>query len=260
MNRQKIQVLRPNFRLHSLLVLLAAIAFAPIFIAITYSTFDIQEKELVNEKKELESFANLAVANQKQIIEGERQMLATIASGPSLRRADLALLCTEFLQNVIKAAPSNVAIGLIDLDGKMVCGSDNEFQLTDLRSREFFRKAVDARKFVAIGSILVSNSGKKSIGLGMPVLDYDGQLRGIAFALLDSEYISHQLQSVSLPEALEINIYDANGKTIASTKKAIRELSWNREMKSSRRQSGTAVREIIRPSIIRGRNKFPLLK
>lgn len=205
--------------MHSLLFLLAAIAFIPNLIAITYSTLDIQQQELINEKRELESFANLAVANQRQIIEGERQMLATIASGPSLRRTDLELLCTEFLLNVIKSAPSNIAIGLIDLDGKTVCGSSNELKATDLASQEFFSKTIEARKFVASGLMVNSASGKRSIGLGMPVDDYDGKLRGVAFALLDPDYISRQLQSVNLPEALEIKIYDASGKIIASTRK-----------------------------------------
>jgi diguanylate cyclase (GGDEF)-like protein/PAS domain S-box-containing protein len=206
-----------KIRLRSLLILLAMTAFAPGFIMIVYYASVLQRDELAKAKTELESVARLVVANQKQLIEGERQILATVASGPSLRRTDLDVLCVEFLHNVLAATPGNANIGLLDLQENVVCQGNGALENLGSSNRSYLLSAIESGKFFLGNHVIELGPGRYAIGFGMPVYDYAGKPRGVAFALLDLDFINRQLQSVALPAELHINVVNADAHVLASS-------------------------------------------
>ncbi|MBC7573767.1 MAG: EAL domain-containing protein [Herminiimonas sp.] len=207
--------------LRTLLVLLAMTAVAPGIAVLVYSSVVVQRDEVVHARQELESVAKLVAANQEQLTEGVRQILVTIASGPSVRRYDLHDLCVEFLRNVQAATPAYANIGVLGLDGKIECQGRAGETGGDANGRQYFRNAIETGKF-SVGTYMVGiTSGRKAVGFGMPVYDYSGKLRGVAFAGLDLEYANRQLNSISLPKHLVIHVTDAAGRLLVSSSSAM---------------------------------------
>jgi diguanylate cyclase (GGDEF)-like protein/PAS domain S-box-containing protein len=203
--------------LRALLVLLAMTAVAPGIAVLVYSSVVVQRDEIVQARQELESVAKLVAGNQEQLIEGVRQILVTIASGPSVRRYDLHDLCVEFLGNVQAATPAYANIGVLDMQGRIACQGHAGDATGDASGRQYFRNAIESGKF-SVGTYMVGiSSGRKAVGFGMPVYDYAGKLRGVAFAGLDLEYANRQLKSIRLPGHLLINVTDATGRSLVSS-------------------------------------------
>lgn len=208
--------MKKTIRLRSLLVLLALVAVAPGLAALGYSFVAVQRDEIVKAGDELESVSRLVAANQEQLIEGVRQILATVASGPSVRRNDLHDLCVEFLRNVEAATQSYSNIGLLDLKGNIECQSRPNRAGANASGLRYFRDAIETGAF-SVGEYIVGlSSGRKAVAFGMPVYDYAGALHGVAFASLDLEYANRQLNSIVLPKNLRIQVSDTNGLVIVS--------------------------------------------
>ena len=209
--------LKQKIRLRSLLLLLALVAVAPGIAALMYSAVVAQHDEIKRANEQLASVTKLVAANQEQLIEGVRQILVTVTAGPSVRRNDLRGLCVEFLRNVQAATPSYANIGLADLNGRIECQAQTPARSMDLSGRRYFRNAIATGKF-AIGDYVIGlTTGRPVLGFGMPVYDYNGALRGVAFASLDLEFANRQLQSIALPKYLQIRISDASGKVVVSS-------------------------------------------
>lgn len=186
---------------------------------VVYSTVRLQRDELSRAREELQSVTKLAAATQEQWVDGVRQILTTVASGPSVRRADLRTLCGEFLRNVKDASPTYINIGVLDLQGHIQCEAIKREGVADLSSRKYFIDTIKTRQF-SIGDFIFSrNFGNKVLGFGMPVFDYSGNFAGVAFAVIDLTYPSHRLESLSLPQQLHITVSDTNGILLATSDK-----------------------------------------
>jgi hypothetical protein len=193
-----VQMKRP-LSLRTLLVLLAMTAVAPGIGVLVYLSVVVQRDEIVQARQELESVAKLVAANQEQLIEGVRQILVTIASGPSVRRYDLHDLCVEFLRNVQAATPAYTNIGVLNMQGRIECQGHAGDANGDASGRQYFRNAIESGKF-SVGTYMVGiSSGRKAVGFGIPVYDYAGKLRGVAFAGLDLEYANHSSSRSGYP-------------------------------------------------------------
>lgn len=142
--------MKRTIRLRALLVLLAFVAITPSVAVNIYLSIVLQRDELAKAHEELASLANLAAANQEQLIEGVRQLLAVVASGPSVRRSDLRSLCTEYLRDAHKATPVYADIGILNLDGTIECESRSGQRQINVLGQPYFRNAVETQAF-AVG-------------------------------------------------------------------------------------------------------------
>ena len=210
--------MKQKIRLRIVLLMLVIVAVAPTIAAIIYSTITLQRDELSRARGELLSVTKLAAASQEQWIDGVRQILTTVASGPSVRRSDLRPLCTEFLRNVKSVAKSYSNIGVVDLKGQLQCEAVESDHSVDRSSRRYFRDAIALQKF-SIGELVISyGSHNKALGFGMPVFDYAGTLSGVAFAGIDLANASFKLETLSLPNQLRIIVSDMNGTLLATNR------------------------------------------
>ncbi len=210
--------MKQKIRLRIVLLLLVFVAVAPSIAAIIYSTITLQRDELSRAREELLSVTKLAAATQEQWIDGVRQILTTVASGPSVRRSDLRPLCTEFLRNVKSAAPSYTNLGVVDLKGRLQCEAVESDPSVDRSSRRYFHDAIVLQKF-SVGDFNISyTSHNKALGFGMPVFDYGGALSGVAFAGIDLAHASFRLEALTLPDQLQITVSDMHGTLLATNR------------------------------------------
>lgn len=210
--------MRNKTGIRSLLLMLVAVAILPGLIMLWVGYSSTSEAAVQRGRQEIKAVGVLAAANQEQLIEGVRQILATVAAGPSVRRNDLRPLCYEFLRNVSLATPGYGNIGVVDLQGDVQCIANPGQQRLNVADRAYFRNAIRERKF-SIGEYLVGRiSGKRQLGFGMPVYDYADVLVGVAFTTVDLLPASKKLQSLSLPGSIHVDITDAQGTLLMSSR------------------------------------------
>lgn len=209
--------MRNKTGIRSLLLMLVVVAILPGLVMLWVGYSSTSEEAVQRGRQEIRAVGVLAAANQEQLIEGVRQILATVAAGPSVRRNDLRQLCYEFLRNVSAATASYGNIGVADLQGEIQCLANPGQQRINVADRDYFRNTVRAQKF-SMGEYLVGRvSGKRQLGFGMPVFDYADVFVGVAFSTVDLVPAARKLQSLRLPGSIRVDITDAKGTLLASS-------------------------------------------
>jgi PAS domain S-box-containing protein len=210
--------MRNKTGIRSLLLMLVVIAILPGLVMLVVAHNSTSHDAVQRGRQEIKAVGVLAAANQEQLIEGVRQILATVAAGPSVRRNDLRQLCYEFLRNVSAATPGYGNIGVVDLQGDIQCIANPGQQRINVADRAYFRNALRERKF-AMGEYLIGRvSGKRQLGFGMPVYDDADVLVGVAFTTVDLLPAAQRLQSLPLPGSIHVDITDAEGRLLASSR------------------------------------------
>ncbi|MBY0411817.1 MAG: EAL domain-containing protein [Burkholderiaceae bacterium] len=206
-----------TLRLRTLLIILVVVAVLPSAALLFYTHTENEQRELERTREDLNAIGLLAAANQEQLIEGVRQILATVSSGPSVRRSDLADLCQEFLSNVAAASPSYALMGVVGLDGAQRCSNTSEAPFEPPHLKYFLGQALEQRAFSVVGYVVVRESGRKALAFSMPVFDYNGEFVGAAFAALDLMQIDQQLKALDLRESVRVSVTDPAGVLLASS-------------------------------------------
>lgn len=206
-----------KIRLRSTLIILVLVAVLPNVGLLLYTYTQNQQAELERTRRDLFAIGRLAAANQEQLIEGVRQILATVSSGPSVRRTDLADLCREFLGNVAAASPTYVHLGVLDINGAQRCARDSVLPLATSDGSTFVTDALSQQRFLIEGFVQ-DERGKKAVAFSMPVFDYQNQFSGASFAALDLELADRRLKALHLPENVRVFVTDHSGTLLASSK------------------------------------------
>ncbi len=210
----RMPILAP-LHIRTLLSLLLLAALVPAVVVVTLGHLMDQRQALAAARSGLRTTTQLVAANQAQVVEGVRQMLLSLASGPSLRRPELRRLCPEFLGNILRASPDYGNLGLIDLEGRVVCQGHPAQLPFNAADRGYFQRALELRGF-AVGTHLVGRvAGQQLLGFGTPVHDDDGRLIGVAFAALDLAVANQRLRALDLPPGLEVHVLDSQGVVLA---------------------------------------------
>ena len=209
--------MRQKTGIRSLLLALVVVALLPGVGMLVVGHVKTSEDAVQRGRQEIKAVATLAAANQEQLIEGVRQILATVAAGPSVRREDLRDLCREFLRNVAAATPGYGNIGVANLQGDIQCLANQGPQPINVADRLYFRNVLRDQKF-GMGEYLVGRvTGKRQLGFGMPVYDDSNVFVGVAFTTVDLLPAAQKMQSLPLPGTLHVNITDAQGTLLVST-------------------------------------------
>ena len=205
-------------RLHTLLIILVMVASLPSAVLLVYAHAHNQQQELDRTRADLEAMALLAAAHQEQLIAGVKQILATVASGPSVRRSDLASLCREFLVNVANASPVYASMGVLDRQGNPRCIDSQAPPFAPPQGDAFLAHALAQRDFSIAGFVVVRESGRKALAFSMPVFDYQGEFSGLAYAALELGQLDQQLKALQMPNSVRVFVTDPAGLLLASSK------------------------------------------
>lgn len=209
--------LRPSVGIRTWLVLLVLVAVTPGVLLAVHGHSASKRAGLEDARAELRSVAKLASASQAQTIEGVRQILSTVAAGPSVRRDDLLGLCIEYLRNIGQASPGYGNIGVVNLNGDVRCQGHPDNVKFNVADRQYFRSALRDQRF-SVGEYLLGKvTGSPQLGFGMPVYSYAGELRGVAFATIDLRRANQRLQALGLPRHLQVVVVDATGTVLLSS-------------------------------------------
>ncbi len=146
-------------------------------------------------------------------VEGARQLLNAVASGPSLKGDAASAFCPAFLSN-IRNATKFLNIGFIDKQGNLRCAAVWDDRAINLSDRAYFKEALTTRAF-SVGEYQIGHIFKRpTLNFGVPVYDDAGNIKGVAFAALDIALLD--MTKIPLPSGVELAITDRNGVILAT--------------------------------------------
>lgn len=209
----------PSHRIgiRSLLLVLVAISLLPAFVLVVLNyRQDVAEAEL-SLRTELQTVSVLAQSGQESVVAGVRNILETVASGPSVRRTDIRHLCYEFLANIVARSADFANLGFADVNGDMQCIARGRDQQINVADRKYFQIASAERRFAVAGFIVGRATAVPGMSYSIPVYDYQDRFVGVAFATVNLERVNAALQRVMLRHGLRIDLVDANGVLMGST-------------------------------------------
>ena len=204
------------FQLNSLrsrLILLVALAIAPIAVMTIISGVREREHAINVAQENLQQLTNLAAANEAQSLQSARQILRDLASVPDLM-GDQAH-CSRLLANIQKQNPDYANLGLVQLNGDVTCSAVPSKTVVNLGDRTHFRRAVHLRRFVAGGYVFGRVIQKHTVNLTYPLLDEGQQVRAVVFAALDLTKLDRFVADIQLPPNSLLMTADSEGNIIA---------------------------------------------
>ena len=205
---------KPSIR--KLIALLLLIAALPGMAMVIYGYQSVRDEAVAQAREEVRSAAELAATTQEQMVEGVRQMLATVASGPSVRRNDLLDLCSEYLTNISRTFPNYGSISVVDLQGRLRCLSDASTKAIAVSARPVFERAITFRQFAMDDYSMEAPTSGGEIGFAIPVFDYSETVTGVAYATLDLALVSARLDSLLVSDSVNVMIADGEGTVLAT--------------------------------------------
>ena len=213
---------KPSIR--KLITLLLLVAALPGVVMVLYGYMSVRDEAVAQAREEVRSAAELAATTQEQMVDGVRQMLATVASGPSVRRNDLLDLCSEYLTNISRTFPNYGSTSVVDLQGRLRCLSDASTKAVAVRERPVFERAVASRQFAMDDYSMEASTSGGEIGFAIPVFDYAETVTGVAYATLNLALVSARLDSLLVSDSVTVMIADGQGTVLATNNRDIQDI------------------------------------
>lgn len=201
--------------LNSRLVVMLIVALLPVFGFVIYTAVKHQDESLFLAGSNLQTVAQLSALKMDRKIDGVRQLLGAVTSGPSLKDDGLAALCVEFLTNIRAIDPIYANMGFLDAKGNLLCDAVRRTPSGNFADRAYFQLALASRSF-AIGEYQIGRiTGRAVINFAQPVFDNQDALKGVAFAALNLEQLGLALQ-IAAPPNVSVTLTDRKGMIFAT--------------------------------------------
>lgn len=203
-------------RLSSSLILLLMVALLPLFGLVTYTSLQSQQASLTHTRDHLLDTARLTALRYERSVEGARQILGAIASAPVVKNQDESR-CTGYLKDLHGKYPFYITLGLLDLNGNLVCQAVHSDGARFLGDRFYFKQVLATESFVIGEYVIGRTTGRRAITFGMPVVNDQGILSGVAFAALDPEQLASD-PHLATHSSLSVTVADRNGTVLGANK------------------------------------------
>jgi len=199
--------------LRSRLLLIVALAIAPSVLMTLYTGWKERQNAIATAQENLQRLTKLAAVNEAQSINSARQLLMDLSDVPDLRASTKQ--CTALMRRVLSKNPGYVNLGLIQLNGDVICSAVPSDTKVNLADRDHFKRAVAERRFIAGNYVFGRVIRKHTINLTYPVIDDDGRVVAVVFAALDLFSLDRFTGSLDLPPGSVLITSDAEGGIIS---------------------------------------------
>jgi C4-dicarboxylate-specific signal transduction histidine kinase len=159
------------------LLLLVSIAILPAVGFLTYSENEARNVRQHLMEDEAERLVRLVGAEQQRIFEGAAQAMTAISGAPDVQDKDPAR-CQRLLNDLLRHLLRYNFVGILGLDGHVVCATGEFDRSVDNSDRAYFRLALQTGGFV-IGDYTVGRTTKQpTIHMAQPLRNQDGAITG----------------------------------------------------------------------------------
>jgi two-component sensor histidine kinase len=195
------------------LLALTLVASLPGLAAVGYGSFDLRNTRYAEVRAEALRNAQVVVSEIGQIFEGIQDALRAVAEADEVSRPD-STACIDYIARVRPNIEPLTAILIAGLDGSIRCVSEPSLGSPNLANRDYFREAVEQRKFT-IGPFIASKlSNRNVIPMAVPIVRND-KVEGVVVAGLNLEWLGRQLKLRGVQRGGAVLIADRNGTVVS---------------------------------------------
>ena len=192
-----------------LLILLLSATLA-VFAAGLLSMLKIQRHAEEQAQHNAMNLARTVSANQEHLFEQTYQLLIAISKLPQVRKKDWTA-CRTMLSALMEPAYAN--LGVIDMNGALLCGSHPFSTSTNLDNQGSFRRALQSGDFAIEDYQPASTTGKPVLNVAYPIMEPDGNPRGVVFASLNLASL-YEVAALQVPLEASFNLIDGRGTVL----------------------------------------------
>lgn len=201
--------------LRARVVVVVVVALLPVLGLFAWAAASKESDALKLARSTLQSQALLTAASQQPQVEAIKQLLGDLASAPSVK-GRLPGLCSEYLRNLHAMHPQYTDLGVVALDGTVLCHSEAAMVGADASARPFFKRVLASGRF-SIGEYGTGrHSGQAGVGFAAPVHDNAGVLSGVVFVALSVQAFSPLLAQETPTAGASVVLTDRKGTILAA--------------------------------------------
>jgi two-component sensor histidine kinase len=195
------------------LLALTLVASLPGLAAVGYGSFDLRNTRYAEVRAEAQRNAQVVVSEIGQIFDGIQGALRAVAEADEVSRPDNTA-CTDYIARVRPTIEPLTGILIVGLDGNIRCLSEPSLGSPNLANRDYFREAIEQRKFT-IGPFIASKlSNRNVIPMAVPIVRND-RVEGVVVAGLNLEWLGHRLKQRGVQRGGAVLIADRSGTVVS---------------------------------------------
>jgi PAS domain S-box-containing protein len=190
---------------------LVAVALLPATAIQGYNEFDRRRARQLEVQDHARGIAQLAAADQQQIVQGIRQVLIALSELPSIKSRD-SLGCTTYLGAIKQRFPAFITIIVTDTKGLSFCHTDGK--QVDVSQRAYFTQALGTGAFTVGEFSIGLSSNRNVIQFALPFYDHNGSMGGVIIASLGLDWLGDYVARKA-SEGAALAVTDFNGTYLA---------------------------------------------
>jgi two-component sensor histidine kinase len=206
-----------GLRLRFLLVVY--IALLPVAALSVWQGFERLRLDQENVRDNLRQSAYAAASDDFNVFFAAEQMLATLASDPTVRIGDTG--CRTRLIKALEGPKFIGNFGRVSADGQLLCVAKPPPRLIDPRQSVWWNSAVKSRNFAIAGPVMSEALGREVLVGVLPLSRADGSFDGTLNVAIDIAWLDHVQRQKQLPRGAVVALFDNAGKVIASNNLAV---------------------------------------
>jgi signal transduction histidine kinase len=198
--------------LRARLILLILVAVVPAMAVMLYTVLEQRRLDVLSIEKKLAHLTKLEARQERQIMEGGRQILQAMAH--FLQTSDgNPHRCTSFFADLLGHYQRFANLGAVRPDGQVLCSAAPLSGPTDASDRVWFQRTMESRKF-SFGDYQIGRITKEPVlVLSYPAFGTDGEVLAVVFAALKLKWLNRLVlyKEADLPAGTTLTKMDGAG-------------------------------------------------
>ena len=202
--------------LRARLILLILVAVVPAVAVTLYTVLEQRRLDVISIEKKLAHLTKLEARQERQLMEGGRQILQAMAH--FLQRSDGdRLSCSSYFADLLQHYQRFANLGAVKPDGQVFCSAVPWTAPTDASDRVWFQRTMESRQF-SFGDYQIGRITKEPVlVLSYPAFKADGEILAVVFAALKLEWLNRLelYKEADLPGGTTLTKMDGAGVVLA---------------------------------------------
>jgi PAS domain S-box-containing protein len=198
----------------SRLFTLVAIALLPAIAVQAYNERDLRRTREIEVQNRARSLAELAAAEQEQVVQGIRQVLIALSELPAIKEKE-GEACNAYLATMKQQFPEFLTFIVTDVKGRSFCDTYSNHEPISIAGRAYYAGVQKTGAFTVGEFSLGLLTGRKVIQFALPFNGDDGHMGGVIVASLSLDWLADFIAQKGVPAGAAIAITDRNGTSLA---------------------------------------------
>lgn len=173
--------------------LLACLILITLIPLICYASYSIKRSESVLRQQFEAQTQQLLDTNLDEVLEAQKTVMVELSHNPIIKSMDYRQ-AEPYFQRFVKDNPQYSHLLICDTEGVEVAHSEGaEHHGKNIADREYFYVPMQTGKPVIADATFSHSTGRKIVGLGVPLFNDQQQIIGVMVGFISLEYISDRI-------------------------------------------------------------------